>query len=82
MTSQNANESVFLQTEAIKGQIASFQSEQAAIQAQIKELLFCEDPAKGVSFHADIFRLQQEKLRLDTEIQFLNVRLRRLQCTW
>ena len=59
-----------------------FRAEQAALQAQVKDLLAREDPARSITFHEDIFRMQQDKLRLDTEIQFLEVRLRRLASTW
>ena len=56
--------------------------QQARIQAEVQDLLRREDPARGITFHEDIFRLQQDKLRMDTEIQFLQVRLRRLSSTW
>ena len=56
--------------------------QQARIQSEVQDLLRREDPARGVTFHEDIFRLQQDKLRMDTEIQFLQVRLRRLTSTW
>lgn len=57
-------------------------TDQAAIQARVRDLLRREDPANGVVFHEEIFRLQQDKLRMDTEIQFLQVKLRRLTSTW
>jgi len=82
MTSPSANESESRQIEAIHKEIEGFRAEQAALQAQVKDLLAGEDPARGITFHADIFRMQQDKLRLDTEIQFLQVRLKRLTATW
>ena len=82
MTSPSANESESRQIEAIHKEIEGFRAEQAVLQAQVKDLLAREDPAHGITFHADIFRMQQDKLRLDTEIQFLEVRLRRLASTW
>ena len=82
MTSPSASESESLQIETIEREIDRFRAEQAAVQAEVLDFLRREDPAGGVTFHDDIFRLQQDKLRLDTEIQFLQVRLRRLKSTW
>ena len=82
MTSQNENESESQQIKTIEKEIGRFKAEQAAAQAKVKELLLQEDPARGITFHEDIFRLQQDKLRLDTEIQILQVKLRRLASTW
>lgn len=82
MTSQSANESESAPIETIEREIARFKAEQAEAVAKVKDLLQREDPARGISFHEDIFRLQQEKLRLETEIQFLQVKLRRLAATW
>ena len=82
MTSPSASESESPQTEAIERDIDRIRTEQAAIQARVRELLQREDPVNGVVFHDEIFRLQQDKLRMDTEIQFLQVKLRRLTSTW
>ena len=82
MTNQSVNESESLQIEAIEKEIGRFRAEQAEAIAKVKELLLQEDPACGITFHEDIFRLQQDKLRLDTEIQILQVKLRRLASTW
>ena len=82
MTSQNEKESESQQIETIEKEIARFKAEQDEAQAKVKELLLNEDPALGITFHEDIFRLQQDKLRLDTEIQILQVKLRRLASTW
>jgi hypothetical protein len=82
MTSQNVNESESQQIKTIEKEIARFKAEQDEAQAKVKELLLQEDPARGITFHEDNFRLQQDKLRLDTEIQILQVKLRRLASTW
>jgi len=82
MTSQNESESESQQIKTIEKEIGRFKAEQADAQAKVKELLLQEDPASGITFHEDIFRLQQDKLRLDTEIQILQVKLRRLASTW
>ena len=82
MTSQSVKESESQQIETIEKEIGRFRAEQAEAQAKVKELLQREDPARGITFHEDIFRLQQDRLRLDTEIQILQVKLRRLASTW
>lgn len=82
MTSPSANESKSRQIDDIEREIEAIRREQAGIQAQVRDLLLSENPTQGVTHHADIFRLQQDKLRMDTEIQFLQVKLRRLRPTW
>ena len=82
MTSPSASESESRQIEAIERDIDRIRTEQAAIGSRVQELLQREDPERGVTFHEEIFRLQQDKLRMDTEIQFLQVKLRRLTSTW
>ncbi len=82
MTSPSESESESQQIKRIEQEIENFRKEQALAQAKAKELLQNEDPALGITFHEDIFRLQQDKLRLDTEIQILQVKLRRLTATW
>jgi hypothetical protein len=82
MRSPSASESKSQQTETIEREIERIRSEQARVQAEVQELLRREDPTRGITFHEDIFRLQQDKLRMDTEIQFLQVRLRRIASSW
>lgn len=81
-TNQNEDASVSQQVEHVEQEIAELRAEQASLQAKVKELLRSEDPANGITYHEEIFRMQQDKLRMDTEIQFLQVKLRRLQATW
>lgn len=82
MTSPSENESESRQIDALKQEIETLKHEQTQTEARVRELLLSEVPSSGTTFHADIFRLQQDKLRMDTEIQFLKVKLRRLQSTW
>lgn len=82
MTSPNENASVLQQIDKIQLEIRSLRHEQAAVQAKVKELFCQENPDQGIFFHEEIFRLQQDKLRLETEIQFQEVALRRLNSTW
>ena len=82
MTSQSANGSESQLIEATEHEIECLRHEQAAVQAEVKLLLMEENPANGVCYHERIFHLQQDNLRLDTEIQFLQAKLRRLKSTW
>lgn len=82
MTSPNASESESQQIDAIEKQIEVFRSEKAAALSAVKKLLLTEDIESGVFHHEEIFRLKQDSLRLDTEVQFLQVKLRRLKSTW
>lgn len=82
MTSPSENESESRQIDDLKREIDELKHEQTRTEARVRELLLSEDPSSGTTFHADIFRLQQDKLRMDTEIQFLKVKLRRLQSSW
>jgi len=82
MTSPSANESESQQIESIEREIEHFRDEQARVQAEVLDLMQREDPEHGITFHEDIFRLRQDKLRLDTEIQFLQVKLRRIRSAW
>lgn len=84
MTTQNQNEnaSKLQEISDIECEIAAMRVEQAARQERIKALLFSEDPAQGLTHHEEIFRMQQDKLCVDTEIQFRKVALCRLKARW
>ncbi len=56
-----------------------FTSERDACVARRKELMDAEDPDKGVFHAAEIFRLQQEKLRLDVEMEFRRKKINRIR---
>lgn len=59
--------------------IAEFTAQRDERLARIRELMAGEDPANGV-FHAqEIHRLQQDKLRLDVEIEFKRKRINRIR---
>jgi len=70
---------------SIEDEVASLNAERAAFEAQrqqvaadIRRLRDAEDPATGVYYAQEIFRLSQERLRLDTEIEFRRRRAARL----
>ncbi len=46
--------------------------------AKIDELRNSEDPQAGIFHHQEIFSLQQEKLRLQVELEFREKKLNRL----
>ena len=81
-TSPNKSASALQQIDTIEQKIALLRRKQNVLQARVKKLLYQEAPDCGVFFHEEIFRLQQDKLRLETEIQFQEVALRRLKSTW
>jgi hypothetical protein len=62
----------------LQKQIDQLRAERASTQKRIKDLLLAEDPANDIFFHEEIFRLQQDSLRMEREIQILQARLRRL----
>jgi hypothetical protein len=62
---------------AIEQEIAAFEKEQAECVARIRALQAEEDPVNGVFRHAEIHAAKQDKLRLDTEIQFCKNRINR-----
>ncbi|MCK9239383.1 hypothetical protein [Desulfocurvus sp.] len=70
---------------SIDEQVARLDAERAAFEArrdevarEVRRLRDAEDPAAGVYHAQEIFRLSQEKLRLDTEIEFRRRRAARL----
>ncbi|NLY40254.1 MAG: hypothetical protein GX055_01345 [Desulfovibrionales bacterium] len=81
---QNQNENALKSPEMsqLEEEILTFRAEQALLQKRIKTLLLSENPEQGLTYHEEIFRMQQDKLRMDTEIQIREVKLRRLKATW
>lgn len=82
MTNPKEKESESQQIESLEKEITALRAEQTLLQDRIKHLLLTEDLVAGVTYPKEIFTLQQDKLRLDTEIQFLQVRIRRLKASW
>lgn len=63
-------------------EIAAFEHEQTRLLSRIRELRDAEAAEPATSHAAEIFTLQQEKLRLDTEILFRRNTIRLLQSQW
>ncbi|WP_243359920.1 hypothetical protein [Fundidesulfovibrio terrae] len=64
---------------AVEAEIAQFEKERDACLASIKALRAEEDPAAGVFRNTEIHAAQQEKLRLDFEIQYRKNRINRMR---
>lgn len=75
----NTNASASEQIAALEAEIVDFSRQQAECATRIRQLLFSEDPAGGKVFAKEIFTLQQEKLRLEVEVQFRRNKMNRLR---
>jgi hypothetical protein len=82
MTSNAPNAASSSEAEAI----AALEAEQDDLTAQkiscaarIKELLFSEKPSEGIVHAQEIFRLQQDKLRLQVEIDCRRNKINRIR---
>lgn len=70
-----------LTLEAIPGleqEILDFSEQRQAVMQQIRELRAAESRELGVHSANEIFMLQQEKLRLDAEVDFREKKIRRI----
>lgn len=67
---------------ALEAEIAAFQQEQRRLLERIRALREAEFQEPARCHAADIFALQQEKLRLDTEILVRRNKIRLLQSAW
>ncbi len=76
-TNPNASKSPSINE--LEAEIAAFAQEKADCEARARELLAKEDPAQGIFYHEEIFRLKQDKLRLETEILFRTNKIARLR---
>jgi len=62
-----------------EAEMAAFAAERDASVLRCRELLKAEDPAAGVFHAAEIFRLQQNKLRLEVEMEFRRKKINRIR---
>jgi uncharacterized protein (DUF3084 family) len=63
----------------LKAEVAELSLDLEKTKQAVRRLREEEDPAKGVYRHEEIFRMQQEKLRLDVEIQFRTNKINRIK---
>lgn len=75
----NADASVSEAIVALESEIVDFSRQQAECADRVKKLMLEEDPARGIVFAKEIFTLQQEKLRLEVEIQFRRNKINRIR---
>lgn len=73
---EKSDEELIREAEA---EMAGFAAERDACVKRCRELLAAEDPAKGVFHAAEIFRLQQDKLRLEVEMEFRRKKINRIR---
>jgi hypothetical protein len=64
---------------ALEEELAAFTAEKEACEAALRELRAREDPAKGVFLAQEIFARQQDKLRLEVEMEFRRKAINRLR---
>lgn len=71
--------SVFEEIETLTKECESFKARKAEAEAKILELRASEDLAAGKYFAKEIFHAQQDKLRLETEMQIISNKIKRLR---
>jgi hypothetical protein len=64
---------------ALEAELDDFTAQRISCAARIKELLFSEKPSKGIVHAQEIFRLQQDKLRLQVEIDCRRNKINRIR---
>ena len=64
---------------SLEAEMQDFKSQQESCAAQIKVLLFSENSSEGIVHAREIFRLQQDKLRLQVEIQYRRNKINRIR---
>lgn len=64
---------------ALEEEITEFSRQQANCSERIKKLMLEEDTDRGIVHAKEIFSLQQEKLRLEVEVQFRRNKINRLR---
>jgi chromosome segregation ATPase len=78
MTSQLDGESLCREIEALNEEIRKLEKQKKECMQKIIELRNQENPAEGKFFPEKIFALQQEKLRLEVEIDLRRKKINRL----
>lgn len=63
----------------LEAEVAQLTLELEKTKRAVRELRDSEDPAAGVYHHEEIFRAQQDKLRLDVEIRFRTNKIHRIR---
>lgn len=64
---------------ALQAEMAAFAAQRDECVARSRELMAAEDPEAGVFHNAEIFRLGQDKLRLEVEMEFRRKKINRIR---
>jgi hypothetical protein len=62
----------------LEAEVAQLTLEREKTMKAIRDLREAEDPARRIFHHEEIFRMQQEKLRLDVDIKFRTNKINRI----
>ncbi|MCJ2165508.1 MULTISPECIES: hypothetical protein [unclassified Pseudodesulfovibrio] len=62
----------------LEAEAAALTLERDKTKLAVRQLMEAEDPKNGIYHHEEIFRLQQDKLRLDVEIKFRTNKINRI----
>lgn len=62
----------------LEEEVARLTLEREKVKLAVRQFMEAEDPKNGVCHHEEIFRLQQDKLRLDVEIKFRTNKINRI----
>ncbi len=82
MTQRHSPDASACDIPALEAEIAAFKKEKAECVARERELRGREDVEAGLCFAAEIFALQQDKLRIEVEIDIRRKKIRRRQLGW
>jgi len=62
----------------LEAEVAQMTLQREKTEQAVRDLRAAEDPVKRISHHEEIFRLQQEKLRLEVDIKFRTNKINRI----
>lgn len=62
----------------LEAEVAQLNLDLEKAKLTVRELMAAEDPKAGVFHHDEIFRTQQDKLRIEVEIQFRTNKINRI----
>ncbi|EGB15839.1 hypothetical protein DND132_2636 [Pseudodesulfovibrio mercurii] len=65
--------------DVLEAEVAQLTLELEKTKRAVRDLMAAEDPVAGIYHHEEIFRAQQDKLRLDVEIQFRTNKIHRIK---
>ncbi|MFP4071099.1 MAG: hypothetical protein ACLFTB_03530 [Desulfovibrionales bacterium] len=78
MSQNNVNGSNPKTIEQLEAEIALLLEEEKRIEQQVRRLRSEEDTARGIVHAGEIFKLQQQKLQVKVQVQYLQNMVKRL----